>query len=100
MTMLARLLVVFSELPWLMRSGLLIVLAGGGLDLFYHLLPAQWAVMLDQFLGRGAWPVHLVTLMGMVMALAGIAVGRFSMRSGRARLAETERSAAIENVER
>ena len=95
MTMIGRLHTGFATLPRLMRIGLLIVLAGGALDLLYHALPPQWAATVDLHLGHDGWPLHVVALVGMVMTLVGIFAGRSSLHAGRTRHAETERRPAI-----
>ena len=94
--MLGRLHTGFAALPGLMRIGLLIVLAGGVLDLFYHTLPPTWAATVDLYLGHNGWPLHVVALLGMVTTLAGIFAGRASLPAGRTRHTETERGPAIE----
>ena len=76
---------------------LLIVLAGGALDLLYHTLPLQWAATVDMYLGHNGWPLHVVALIGMATTLVGIFAGRLSLYSGHKRHAETERSSAIEH---
>ncbi len=94
--MLERLHTGFAGLPGLMRFGLLIVLTGGALDLLYHALPVHWTPIVDNYLGRDGWPIHLVALVGMVVTLAGIFAGRFSLHARLNRHTETERSCTIE----
>jgi hypothetical protein len=95
--MLGRLYTGFATLPWLMRIGLLIVLAGGVLDLIYHSLPLPWAVTVDLYLGHNGWPFHLLALIGMATTLGGIFAGRSELHASHNRRAETERSHAIEH---
>jgi hypothetical protein len=95
--MFGRLYTGFATLPGLMRIGLLIVLAGGVLDLLYHTLPPQWAATVDRYLGHNGWPLHVVALLGMATTLVGIFVGRSSLHAGRKRHAATERSPAIKH---
>lgn len=93
--MLRRLHTAFSELPSLMRLGLLIVLAGGTLDVLYHALPMQAAVIATAYLGQGAWSIHLVALIGMAITMGG--VFRFSLAVSRIRHTRTKRSNTIED---
>ena len=56
------------SLPPLVRAGFVIVLLGGVVDTTYHLAPHRTGVM--------AWAGlagHLVTLVGMVVAIVGVA---------------------------
>ena len=94
--MVRRLRTAFATLPGLMRIGLLIVLAGGALDLLHHTLPPQWAATVDIYLGHNGWPLHVVALLGMATTLVGIFAGRSSLHAGRTRHAATERRSAIE----
>jgi hypothetical protein len=87
----------FATLPGFMCIGLLIVVAGGALDLLYHTLPHQWAATVDLYLGLNGWPLHVVAMMGMATTLVGIFAGRSSLHAGRKRHAQTERSSAIED---
>lgn len=59
---------VLRPLPPLVRVGFVIVLAGAVVDTTYHLAPHRTGVM--------AWAGlagHLVTLVGMVVAMVGVA---------------------------
>ena len=82
--------------PRLMRLGLLGVLAGGALDLFYHALPAQSVAIVDTYLGQGAWSKHLVALVGMAITMVGTFAGRGILRTSRVRQARSGRSHTIE----
>ncbi len=95
--MVGRLRTGFATLPGLMRIGLLIVVAGGALDVLYHTLPQQWAATVDLYLGDNGWPLHVVALLGMATTLVGIFAGRSSLPAGRTRHAATERRPAIEH---
>ena len=95
--MLGRLYTGFTTLPRLMRIGLLIVAAGGALDLLYHTLPPQWAATVDLYLGHNGWPLHVVALLGMATTLARIFAGRLSRHAGHTRHGESERRPAIEH---
>lgn len=61
-----------SGLPRVMLVGLLILIAGGTLDLLYHAAPASWASVLDVYLGHEGMRAHLVTLAGMIVTLFGV----------------------------
>jgi hypothetical protein len=95
--MLGRLHTVFAGLPALMRIGLLIVLAGGALDILYHVLPAHSTAIVDTYLGQGAWFIHLVALVGMATTMVGIFAARLALATSHIRHAKTERSHAIED---
>jgi hypothetical protein len=97
--MLGRLYTGFITLPWLMRIGLLIVMAGGVLDAIYHSLPLQWAMTVDMYLGHNGWPFHLVALIGMATTLVGIFAGRSVLRENHSRRIKSERSHAIERMQ-
>jgi hypothetical protein len=45
--MTRRIFSLFTELPGLMRLGVLILAAGGALDLLYHAAPHAWASALE-----------------------------------------------------
>jgi hypothetical protein len=62
-----RVVTVFNDLPQLTRRGFVLVVTGGLMDTAYHLTPARrgllaWAGLLG----------HLVTLLGMLVAMAGV----------------------------
>ncbi|HEX6292085.1 MAG TPA: hypothetical protein VFZ66_23055 [Herpetosiphonaceae bacterium] len=91
--MVERLHAGFATLPGLMRVGLMMVLAGGGLGLLYHTLPLAWAAAVDGYLGHDGWSLHAVALPGMAMTLVGIFAGRASLPTDD----ETERRSASEH---
>ncbi len=66
-----------AGLPVLMRLGLLVLVAGGALDVVYHTAPQAWMGTLNLYLGYEGARAHLVTFIGMVLTLAGVL-----MRSG------------------
>ena len=70
--MTQRILVLFIELPRVMRLGLLILVIGGTLDLLYHAAPPGWTMQVDRYLGADGVGAHLLTLLGMVVALLGL----------------------------
>ena len=58
---------VFNDLPRLIRGGFVLVVTGGLMDIAYHLTPARRGLLeLTGFAG------HLVTLSGMLVAMAGV----------------------------
>jgi hypothetical protein len=58
----------FVQLPPLVRVGFLIVVAGGVIDVGYHLLLSGAGGGVD----RVGYAGHLVTLVGMVVSLVGV----------------------------
>lgn len=74
--MLKRLADGMRALPFLMRLGLLIFALGGALDLLYHGAPMAWIGTLEGYLGEGAFLAHVVTLVGMVVTMLGVLLGR------------------------
>jgi hypothetical protein len=58
---------VFDDLPRLTRGGFVLVVAGGLMDTAYHLTPAGRGVL--EWTGLIG---HLVTLLGMLIAMAGV----------------------------
>jgi hypothetical protein len=63
-----------STLPPVMWIGLLILSAGGTLDLIYHAAPLVWTLELDHYLGAHGAGAHVITLIGMVVTLLGLPV--------------------------
>ena len=62
-----RAVTVFNDLPRLTRDGFVLVVAGGLMDTAYHLTPAgpgvlEWTGLIG----------HLVTLLGMLIAMGGV----------------------------
>ena len=76
--MVERIFILFTELPGLMRLGVLILVIGGILDLLYHAAPPGWAIQLDVVLGSDGVVAHLLTLFGMVVTLLGLFARRAS----------------------
>src|SRR5689334_25350613 len=68
-TMVQRIFILFTELPGLMRLGVLILAIGGTLDLLYHAAPPVWAIQLEVVLGSDGVIAHLMTIFGMVVTL-------------------------------
>jgi hypothetical protein len=58
----------FTELPSLVRFGFVVVVAGGVIDLGYHLLLAGSGGGVD----RVGYAGHLVTLAGMLVSMVGV----------------------------
>jgi hypothetical protein len=78
--MVQRIFILFTELPGLMRVGVLILVIGGALDVLYHTAPPGWAIQLNVVLGSRAVVAHLMTLFGMVVTLVGLFAHRASAR--------------------
>ena len=76
--MAQRIFILFTELPGLMRLGVLILAIGGTLDVLYHAAPPVWAIQLDVVLGPNGVIAHLMTLFGMVVTLLGLFARRAS----------------------
>jgi hypothetical protein len=57
--MAQRISFLFLALPPIMRAGVLILAAGGTLDLLYHAAPAGWAMNLDHYLGAHGAGAHV-----------------------------------------
>jgi hypothetical protein len=79
--MAERIIFRFMELPVVMRLGMLILAAGGALDVLYHAAPLGWAIWLDGYLGRQGAGAHMVTLLGMVVMLLGLFIRRLPARA-------------------
>ena len=73
----------YISLPGLMRLGLVILLLGAALDMFYHLAPAGWVGTAEILLGRNGYNAHLVTLIGMLLMIAGLFQGLWLLRTRR-----------------
>ena len=78
--MAQRIFILFTELPGLMRLGVLILVIGGTLDVLYHAAPPGWAIQLDVVVGPKGVVAHLMTLFGMVVTLVGLFAHRVSAR--------------------
>ena len=63
----ARAVTVFNDLPRLTRGGFVLVVTGGLMDTAYHLTPARRGLL--EWTGLTG---HLVTLLGMLIAMAGV----------------------------
>ncbi len=94
--MAQRIFILFTELPGLMRLGVLILAIGGVLDLLYHAAPPWWAMRLDVVLGSDGVGAHLLTLCGMVVTLLGLFVYRASARIAHAKITPSEGRSDIE----
>jgi hypothetical protein len=94
--MTQRILVLFMELPRVMRLGLLILVIGGLLDLLYHAAPPGWAMRLDGYLGADGVGAHLLTLLGMVVTLLGLFAHRPRARVAHVEVTASEGRSAIE----
>jgi hypothetical protein len=94
--MVQRIYTFFTELPGLMRLGVLILAIGGVLDVLYHAAPPIWAMQLDVVLGSNGVAAHLMTLFGMVVTLLGLLVHQASARSVQVEVTRSEGRSAIE----
>ena len=94
--MVQRIITLFSELPGLMRLGVLILAIGGTLDLLYHAAPPGWAMQLEIVLGSNGVGAHLITLFGMLVTLVGLFAHRASARVAQAASSRSEGRSAIE----
>ena len=94
--MAQRIFILFTELPGLMRLGVLILAIGGTLDVLYHAAPPGWAIQLDVVLGPDGVIAHLMTLFGMVVTLLGLFARRTSARVAQAEVSPSEGRSAIE----
>jgi hypothetical protein len=94
--MVQRIFILFTELPGLMRLGVLLLAIGGTLDLLYHAAPPGWAMQLDVVVGSEGVIAHLMTLFGMVVTLVGLFAHRASARSAPVELTAPEGRPAIE----
>ena len=74
--MAQRIIALVLALPPVMRMGMLVLAAGGAMDLLYHAAPPGWAVGLDSYLGRDGAGAHIVTLLGMIVTLLGLPIRR------------------------
>ena len=94
--MAQRIFILFTELPGLMRLGVLILAIGGTLDLLYHAAPPVWAMRLDIVVGTEAVIAHVMTLFGMVVTLVGLFARRASARVTQVEVSPSEGSSAFE----
>jgi hypothetical protein len=94
--MAQRMLILFTELPVLIRLGVLILAIGGALDVLYHAAPPLWAMQFDIVLGSNGMAAHLMTLFGMVVTLLGLLVHQASARSAQVEATRSEGRSAIE----
>jgi hypothetical protein len=95
--MVQRMYMLFTELPGLMRLGVLILVIGGTLDVLYHAAPPGWAIQLDVVLGPDGLLAHLLTLFGMVVTLVGLFAHRASARIAPVEVTAPEGRSAIEH---
>ncbi len=77
MNLIQRAVLEFLSLPRLMQAGLVILVVGGGLDIIYHASPSEWIGTLEIYLGPDGYYAHVVTLIGMVVTLAGLLASRW-----------------------
>jgi hypothetical protein len=94
--MIQRIFILFTELPGLMRVGVLILVIGGTMDVLYHAAPPVWAIQLDVVLGPEGVAAHLMTLFGMVVTLLGLFAHRASTRIVPVEVSSPEGRTAIE----
>jgi hypothetical protein len=62
-----RAVTVFNDLPRLIRGGFVLVVTGGLMDIAYHSTPGRRGLL--EWTGLTG---HLVTLFGMLIAMAGV----------------------------
>jgi hypothetical protein len=93
--MVQRIFGMYTELPGLMRLGVLILVIGGGLDVLYHAAPPGWAIQLDVVVGPKGVLAHLMTLFGMVVTLVGLFAHRARARVTQAEASPSEGRTAI-----
>ena len=94
--MVQRILILFTELPGLMRLGVLLLAIGGTFDLLYHAAPPGWAVQLDVVVGSDGVVAHLLTLFGMVVTLVGLFAHQARGRNAPVEVISPEGRSAIE----
>jgi hypothetical protein len=94
--MVQRIFILFTELPGLMRLGVLLLAIGGTLDVLYHAAPPGWAVQLAVVVGSDGVVAHLLTLFGMVVTLVGLFAHRASARIAPVEITSPEGRSAIE----
>jgi hypothetical protein len=94
--MAQRIFTLFTELPGLMRLGVLILAIGGALDLLFHATPPGWTMQLDGYLGTDGVGAHLLTLLGMVVTLLGLFARRASARVAHVEVTPSEGRSTIE----
>ena len=94
--MAQRIFILLTELPGLMRVGVLILAIGGALDVLYHAAPPVWAIQLDVVLGPDGVIAHLMTLFGMVVTLFGLFARRASARVAHIEATRSEGRSTIE----
>jgi hypothetical protein len=94
--MVQRIFILVTELPGLMRLGVLLLAVGGTLDVLYHAAPPGWAVQLDVVVGSDGLVAHLMTLFGMVVTLVGLFAHRASARIAPVEITAPEGRSAIE----
>jgi hypothetical protein len=83
MSLPKRAILGFFSLPRLMQVGLVILALGGSLDLIYHAAPSGWIGTLEIYLGQDGYNAHVVTLIGMLVTLAGLLLSRWSFNRRR-----------------
>jgi len=64
----------FRGLTPLVQAGLALVLVGAGADLAFHLLGPVWPSALNALFGGDGLRAHLLTLVGMLVAVLGLVV--------------------------
>ena len=94
--MVQRIFILFTDLPGLMRLGMLTLAAGGAADLLYHAAPVGWAVYLGRYLGMHGAGAHVLTLLGMVVTLLGLLVRRAPTQTAHVADTAFERRSSIE----
>jgi hypothetical protein len=93
--MAERIAVLFLELPGIMRTGILILVIAGALDVCYHAAPPGWTIWMDGYLGKDGAGAHVMTLLGMVVTLLGLFASRPSAPGAGAERNAGERRSSI-----
>ena len=62
------------ELTPTVQAGLALVLLGAGADLAFHVLGPVWPAALGAVFGADGFRAHLLTLVGMLVAVLGLVV--------------------------
>ncbi len=69
---IARLYGNFLSISLLLRSGIMVFILSGALDLSYHVASVFWSGSLDKFMGPDGYYTHLALFAGMVLILIGV----------------------------
>ena len=81
---------MFHGLPGLMRIGLLLLAAGGSLDIIHHTAPLASTMHLRDYPSGDELLAHVVTLAGMVVTLLGLLMRPSRRHAGHGRSSKVE----------